>query len=252
MEYLENKKAFIKHLESIDRSKHIQDKFGNFCEMAYCAIAKTTQIDEAKAQSLEDRYMEIVSTYQNKDDVRKMSELLTLAALSLKNGGCDFLGEIAGDINALDKNSGQFFTPYHVSKLMAKIQMPDIPKLIEDKGFFSLSDPAAGAGCMPIAAADCVEEAGYNPMDCMSVQAVELNCTTYYMLYVQLSLRGVAAEVIHGNSLSLETFNSQYTPAAVYFFGKHGRLFDPPEKNPENKLITLNSVLNAEQLSLFE
>jgi len=245
------KKDFIKVLESIDRSKHRQDNFRNFCEMAYCAIAKRTQTDTDKADALEDRYMEIVGTYQNKDDVRIMPELMGLTTQAVLNARCDFLGEIAADISALDTKNGQFFTPYDVAKLMAKMQMPDIPKLIEDKGFFSLSDPAAGAGCMLLVAADCVEEAGYNPMDCMSVHATELNRTTYHMLYVQLSLRGIAAQVIHGNSLSLETFTGAYTPAAIHFFGKHGRLFDPPSKDPEKKPITITPIINAEQLSLF-
>ena len=244
------KKLNSKILESLDRSKHRQDHFRNFCELSYCAIAKTTQTNTEKADVLEDRYMEIVGTYKNKDDIRAMPELLSLATYGIYHGQCDFLGEIAGDIEALDKKNGQFFTPYHVAKLMAKMQMPNIPALIESKGFFSLSDPAAGAGCMILCAADIVSEAGYDPMDCMSVHVIELNQTTYHMLYIQLALRGIAAQVVHGNSLSMETYREEYTPAALHFFGKHGRLFDTPEPN-ENPIITTPTI-NKEQLSLFE
>ena len=245
------KKDFIKILEGIDRSKSRQENFRNFLEMAYCAIAKKTQTGEKKANALEGRYMEIVGTYSDKDDVRKMPELLTLATLAISEGGCDFLGEIAGEIEALDKQNGQFFTPYHVSKLMAQIQMPDIASWIDDKGFFSLSDPAAGAGCMILAAADMVEEQGYDLMETMSVQVIELNRTTYHMLYIQLSLRGVAAEVIHGNSLTLETYETAHTPAALYFLGKHGRLFDRPKEAPEKEPVIITPIANTQQLSLF-
>ena len=88
-----------------------------------------------------------------------------------------------------------------------------------------MSDPAAGAGCMILAAADSVDEQGFSSSDCMSVQAIELNRTTFLMLYIQLALRGIAAEVIHGNSLTMEIFETAYTPAAIYFLGKHGKLF---------------------------
>jgi len=245
------KKDFIKILESLDRSKDRQEHFRNFCEMAYCAYVKTTQTDKDKADAIESRYMEIVGTYRNKDDVRKMPELISIATYGIHKGRCDFLGEIAGEIEALDKKNGQFFTPYDVSKLMAKMQMPNVAALIEEKGFFSLGDPAAGAGCMLLTAADVVEEAGFNPMDCMSVHAIELNLQTYHMLYLQLSLRCIAAQVIHGNALSLEVFNSQYTPAAIHFLGQHGRLFDAPEKTNDSPIQTITPIINAEQLSLF-
>ncbi len=246
------KNDFIKILENIDRSKSRQENFRNFCEMAYCAIAKKTQINEKKANVLEERYMEIVGTYSDKDDVRKMPELLTWATLAISEGGCDFLGEIAGEIEALDKQSGQFFTPYHVSKMMAQIQMPDIGGWIKKNGFFSLSDPAAGAGCMILAVADMVEELGYDLMEAMSVQAIELNRTTYHMLFIQLALRGVAAEVIHGNSLTLETYETAHTPAAIYFYGKHGRLFDKREEGPKKEPVIITPIENTQQLSLFD
>ncbi|MCB1563917.1 MAG: N-6 DNA methylase [Alphaproteobacteria bacterium] len=246
------KKEFIKILEGIDRSKHRQDNFRNMCEMAYCALAKKTQPDEEKAEKLEARYMEIVGSYRNKDDVREMPKLLSLVTLALSGGGCDFLGEIAGEINALDTKNGQFFTPYDVSKFMAKLQIPNVSEIIKDKGYFTLSDPAAGAGCMILAAADVVQEQGFHPMDCMSVHAVELNRMTYHMLYVQLALRGIAAQIIHGNSLSLETFTGAYTPAAIYFLGKHGRLFDPAERQDESRPPkTLTPIINGEQLTLL-
>lgn len=248
------KKDFIKILNDMDRSKSRAENFRNFCEMSYCALAKKTATDEETANAFEERYMSIVSTYSDKDDVRKMPEMLCFITLALNEKGCDFLGEIAADIEVLDKKRGQFFTPYDVSKLMAYITIPSVETIIKEEGFFSLSDPAAGSGCMILVAADVVQEQGYNPMDYMSVQAVEINKLTYYMLFIQLSMRGIAAEVIHGNSLSLEVFESAYTPAALHFFGKHGRMFK--ENNGENSLLKpdlkIAPILNIEQLDLFK
>lgn len=249
------KPDFIRILESLDRSKGRTENFRSFCEMSFCALAKKTAHDESRAEALEARYMEIVGTYGNKDDVRKMPELLGLVTMALHDGGRDFLGEIAGEVGALDKKNGQFFTPYDVSKFMAALSLGGFEAVLEKDGFLTLSDPAAGAGCMLLAAADLVEEGGRSVMDCMSAQAVELNRSTYHMLYVQLALRGIPAAVIHGNSLSLEVFDSAYTSAAVYFAGKHGRLFKENKNRAEKTAARVDKdplpLITAEQLSLF-
>ena len=134
--------------------------------------------------------------------------------------------------------------------------LSNVDALINEQGFFTISDPAAGAGCMILASANIVEEQGYILEECMSAHVVELNKMTYHMLYIQLSLRGIAASVIHGNSLSLEVFESAYTPCAMIFSNKHGRLFDEvqkPEAPEEHKItdIHIEPITRLEQLDLF-
>jgi len=246
------KKDFIQILESMDRSKHAQDHFRNYCDMAYCAIAKKTALDQKTADRFEERYMEIVGAYRNKDDVRKMPELLSLTTLAINEGGCDFLGEIAGEIEALDKKNGQFFTPYHISKLMAGINLGGAQAVINEQGFITVNDPAAGAGCMILACADYLEEQGHDITTTMSVHVTELSRMTYHMLFIQLSVRGIPAAVFHGNSLSLEVYESAYTPAAIIFAGKHGQLFkEAPKEEEKPVLLNIQPIVNAEQLSLF-
>ncbi len=245
------KAEFIKLLEGLDRSKGREENFRNFCEMNFCALAKKTAHDEERANQLEERYMSIVHGYNNKDDVREMPKLSALSMQALHMGGCDFLGEIG----ALDTRNGQFFTPYDVSKMMALITFGGFENFIEEDGFFSVSDPAAGAGCMILAAADMIEEKGYSVMDTMSAHVTELSRLTYHMLYVQLSLRGIPAAVINGNSLSLEIFDSAYTPAMIPFLGRHGSLFkenkEPEQSSAPIPDIQITPILNPTQLSLF-
>jgi len=62
--------AFIKRLTELDREKSPYDKFRDFCEMGFCACAKITAPTPERAQELEDRYMQIVGTYRDKDTVR--------------------------------------------------------------------------------------------------------------------------------------------------------------------------------------
>ncbi len=232
------KDNFIKRLESFDRSKDKGEHFRNFCTLAYCALAKQTAFSKEEADNFEERYMSVVHSYKNKDDVRRMPELMSYTMLALQHGGTDFLGEVATQLNVLDKANGQFFTPYHISAMMSKLLLPDVTKTIERDGFFSASDPAAGAGCMLLCIADQVEQQGFDLSETLSVEAIELNRITYQMLFVQLALRGIPARVINGNALMREIFETAYTPMAKHFVNKHGCLFkentDPKPVNSGN------------------
>ena len=227
MNILAHKQEFIKTLNGLDSSKSRWDNFNNFCEMSYCALAKATANEET-AEKLEARYMRIIGTYENKDDRMNIANLFGIVTIALENGGCDFLGDIAGELELLDKRNGQFFTPYDISKLLAQISIMGADDLIQKDGFISVSDPAAGAGCTILAVADILEEQGHILHECMSVHVTELSKMTFYMLYIQLALRGIPAHVVHGDSLTMEVFESSYTPVSLVFVicvmkNKYGR-----------------------------
>lgn len=209
-------KTFVAELTDIDRSKHASEIFRDFCEMAYCAIAKRSCPDADRRDALEAQYTAVESRYK-KSVTDPMGNLMGQAAIALRNGGCDFLGLVAGEIGMLDARMGQFFTPYDVSRMMAEITLGDADKLIAEKGFITVSEPAAGAAGMVIAMADCLADRGHDLSSCVWVEAVELSRSTAYMAYVQMSLRGVPGRVLHGNSLSLEVWSSDLTPAGCSF-----------------------------------
>src|ERR1700722_5614095 len=145
--------AFIKRLTALDREKSPYDKFRDFCEMAFCACAKLTAPTPERAQELEDRYMQIVGTYRDKDTVRAYPELLALADTAIQQG-CDFLGSVATQMEVLNAQIGQFFTPYDVARMMAMMSLQDAGAIIEQNGFLTLQEPPSGAGGMVLAAAD--------------------------------------------------------------------------------------------------
>lgn len=216
---------FVRLLNEIDRSKHRSEVFRDMCEMAYCALAKPASPFEDQKEALEAQYMEVVKRYRNKDDVRKMPELLGLTLGEISNGGCDFFGMVAGELGVLDAGLGQFFTPYEVSRMMAEISLTGVEATIEQHGFATIQEPAAGAGGMLLAVADVIEAKGFSPETQIWVEATELSRSTYHMAYVQLAARGIAGRVICGNSLTLETFTSAYTSAAPLFFAQNGDPF---------------------------
>src|ERR1017187_240829 len=86
--------AFVKRITALDREKSPYDKFRDFCEMVFCAKAKRMAQTREPADELENRYMQIVGTYRDKDTVRAYPGLLALAANAIHQG-CDFLGSVA-------------------------------------------------------------------------------------------------------------------------------------------------------------
>jgi hypothetical protein len=210
------KKDFIKAFSCIGYHRSRHDLWSDFLEMAYTAICKPT-VAAGAADNLEARYMDIVR--RNKvEDIRNMPELLGITAIALQDGGVDFLGSVAGEIEVLNQHGGQFFTPYSLSRMMAEMQLGDASELIADKGFITLLEPACGAGGMVIAAADVLAAQGHDIGQVLFVDATDVSNTAFQMAYIQLSLRGVAAVLHRGNTLSLEMFEHARTPAFFPFY----------------------------------
>lgn len=220
---------FVRVLGDIDRSKHRDEVFRDFCELAYCALAKQASPFEDQRDALEAQYMDVVARYRSKDDVRRMPELLALAIPQISAGGSDFLGMVAGEIGALSAQLGQFFTPYEVSRLMVEMNFQGADQIIADKGFVTVCEPAAGAGGMLLAVADVIEAKGYPLETSVWIEATELSQSTYHMGYIQITARGLPGRGICGNSLSRETFTSAYTAAAPVFTARHGNPFAKEE-----------------------
>jgi hypothetical protein len=224
--------SFIKLMDKLDREKNSYELFRDFCEMAYCAHAKLTAA-EPRQQELEDRYMQLVGTYRNKDTVRAFPELLAIASWAIEGGGCDFLGSVASQMEVLNAKIGQFFTPYEVSRLIAEMSLQDVGPIIEANGFVTVAEPACGAGGMVLAAADTLQKAGFDPSMQMLVNAVDISPLCFHMTYLQTTLRGIPAQVELGDTLRNTRTESAWTPATLPFYAKHGKLFPAPEPRPE-------------------
>jgi hypothetical protein len=68
---------------------------------------------------------------------------------------------------------------------------------------------------MVIAKCEVLEERGVNFQRMLRVVAQDVDWMTFCMAYIQLSLIGCQAQVVHGNSLSLEAKDVWSTPMAM-------------------------------------
>lgn len=69
-----------------------------------------------------------------------------------------------------------------------------------------------GAGCMVLAFADVLQKAGWPPHRYLWVSATDIDPLAAGMAYIQLSLCGIAGEVVVGNTLANERRRILYTP----------------------------------------
>lgn len=195
---MDHKKEMIKMLNSL-RGKHdLYTVFTDFIEMFAIAISNSIDLENAVAR--EKRYMQIVAKYSRKElDV--FAKLAATLTLWLEQKPTDALGELFMELRLGNKWKGQFFTPYYVSELMARMQMDDAEAIIKEKGVITVNDPACGAGCTLIAAAMVLKDLGINYQRHMYVEANDIDMRAVLMCYIQLSLLGVPATVICANTL---------------------------------------------------
>lgn len=188
--------------------------FSDFCEMS--AIAISNAVDRFQFEVREARYLQIAGAYE-KDELQRFARMLGCVTLSLDEQRSDFLGRLFMSLELGNAFTGQFFTPFEVSSLMARMSLHDLgPEMLAERaGFITMCEPACGAGGMCIAFADAVAERGLNYQACAHVTAVDVDATAVHMAYIQLSLLHVPAIVVHGNSLSLEVRGHWVTPAHV-------------------------------------
>lgn len=128
----------------------------------------------------------------------------------------DILGTIFEAIGLSNERSGQFFTPEHISQFMTKLTFGDKLQKLQEKPYITVADPCTGSGRMLLAYAKEMRDAGYNYCEKMVGMAVDIDATCVYMSYIQLSMYGVPAVVIHGNSITVEEWSRWYTPAYIW------------------------------------
>lgn len=242
MDYI---KEFTSALVALDRSKNISTVFLDFLTLSMCSLAQPFY----RSQNLEQRYKNTICNY-TKEQAEEFSKLLALLISALEEKHQDFLGQIFSNLNLGNSNKGQFFTPYHVSKMMAEINFIDLKNEIDNKGFITLAEPCCGSGGMIIAYAETMKEKGYNYQHQLYVESVDIDEICFKMTYIQLSLYGIPAKVVRGDSISLRFFEVLYTP--FYFLSnfeyKLRQIMTHRQGIIENKQV----IKEPAQLTLFK
>lgn len=208
----ERMKELAELLRDNARRHRLSDVFTDFCALA--ALSISNSVDRLQFDGREDQYMQIIRKYQL-EEVQRFPLMLAVLAEWLEEGFADCLGALFMSLELGDSFKGQFFTPYEVSSLMARLTMGDAKQRIERQGFITVAELACGAGGMVVACAEALREQGINYQRAMHVTACDIDLTAVHMAYLQLSLLHIPAIVVHGNSLAMTEWSHWVTPAHV-------------------------------------
>lgn len=216
----EPQREIIQLLTTIAQSKGLTRVWADWVEIS--AIALANAVDKNQYEQRERRYLEVIAEYA-KEEVHGFAKALGLLVECLEQ--CvvagefgDVLGTIFMGMNMGESRSGQFFTPYEVSRLMSEMILGSpmaISDRLGDKGFLSIQEPACGAGGMAIALAHALMDEGYNYQKVLHVTAIDIDLRCVHMTYLQLALLHVPAVVIHGDALAGRIRGKWYTPAHI-------------------------------------
>ncbi|HFK3156648.1 TPA: SAM-dependent DNA methyltransferase [Citrobacter sedlakii] len=193
---INHEKGFISLFNQTARYHHRHQVFEDFVSCSVIALQNALSFCEKREQ----KYLRIVARYEKKDVIR-MAELLAHVVNGLDDSPGDFLGQVFMQLELGDKYRGQFFTPWDVGIMMARMQLGNVADNFADKPFITLAEPACGAGCMALAFAAVLRDAGYSPHRYLWVSATDIDPLAAGMAYIQLTLCGVPGEVVIGNSL---------------------------------------------------
>lgn len=162
----------------------------------------------------EDLYLNTITKY-SPEERTAFSEMMAWLAETMDEGPDDILGDIYMKSGMGSKAAGQFFTPFHLSELCARVAISEEELFTEDK--ISLNEPSCGGGGMIIAVAKVLQDNGINYQKKLRVVVQDLDWKGVYMCYVQLSLLGIDAICVQGDTL-MEPFDPHRTERSHMLF----------------------------------
>src|SRR5580658_4610740 len=167
-----HQKALVKAIEGLGYRHGHWQIFADFVEMA--AISVSNAVDWGRREKREERYLQIVKRYKP-DELVRFPEMLGSLTMALEEETTDVLGKTFHDLELHNKWAGQYFSPYPLCQMVAKMTMADRGDLearIAERGFVTAQEPAAGSGAMVVALAHEMREAGINYQQHLHVTAV--------------------------------------------------------------------------------
>lgn len=192
-------KELIKCFESMAGRYSGYELFSDWVKMSALSVCNTCHIiHDSVWKEREQAYMDVCRKYK-KDEIDMFVRMLSLLIDALEEDMSDVLGEVYMQAGLGSKIAGQFFTPFHLSELCARLCVN--MDILDGNGVIELHEPSCGGGGMIIAAAKTLRDNGVDFQRRLRVVAQDLDWKGVYMTYLQLSLLGIQAKVVQGDTL---------------------------------------------------
>lgn len=194
-------KEFLKLFDQLTYSRSAWQTWEDLMTVMACSICNTVDRREKPFKKREEQYKRSIESLGG---VEIPAQIFNTVVMALEeNPNQDFLGRIYMSLDLGSHWRGQFFTPYHISELMARITISEgCQKEIEKKGYVSVYDPCVGAGAMLIAVATAFQEYKINYQTSVIFVGQDIDPVVAKMAYIQISLLGCAGYITVGDSLT--------------------------------------------------
>ncbi|MFJ2419297.1 N-6 DNA methylase [Streptomyces brevispora] len=208
-------REIVKLLAANTGAKRMSEVFDNFVEMAALALRNAVDARGSTAwETREAQYLQIAGRYDSAE-LDRFAEALALATLEMQRDPCDVLGRLYMEMELGNERLGQFYTPYDIARLMAEMQIGPVVEQAQRDGFADVYEPSCGAGAFMVALSQAMLEHGLNPQTQLHVTAEDIAPQAIHMIYVHLALLHIPAVVHRRDVLTVQTFDSWFTPAHV-------------------------------------
>lgn len=221
------KKNIVNLLNSMVYDRSYYEIVSDFFELSAIAIRNMVDLRPPLRQEYEERYLQMAKHY-NSEQLQKFGQALAILqdeiakAVDGNAAFADWTGEIYMESKTSNSNLGQFFTPYHVSKVIALcgLDFPAIKaKLAADPdNIITLHEPTCGGGGLIVAAIEELHRQKINYAWNLFVDCGDIDARCVHMTYIVLSLLGVPAVVRKGDALMLEYTEEWFTPAYIFAY----------------------------------
>lgn len=245
----ENCKGIIEGLKSLGTKHSIWNVFEDWLKVSSISISNA--VDWNQQAEREEQYLETINKYTPEEQkilTKTFAELVMALQKEAETGGpCDLLGKVFHSLELHNKYHGQFFTPFHICEFMGEVALGDggeagstAKDALTKKGYLSVCEPCVGSGGMVLGFAKAMHNNKMNYCNQMVAYCCDIDIKCVHMAYLQLSLYGIPAVIIHGNSLTNEEWSRWYTP--VYMINGW-----PFKESTENLLETIKDVTQTRE-----
>ena len=181
-------------LRDLARSRSsIGGVFRDFCRVTACCLA---------AQTREDEYLQTIKPYTREELERLAQAMGYLIDEMDAHPFTDVLGVFYTETMAgADQTArGEFYTPQPVAELMGAVTL-DIEKIKAEGKPVTVCDPCCGSGAILLS---CARLLAPDHVDLLRVTLQDINPVACDMAYINTTLWGIPAEIILGNTLTME------------------------------------------------
>lgn len=214
-------KGIIDGLKKLNAKHSIWTVFEDWLKISSISISNA--VDWNQSAEREEQYLETINKYspdEQKILCSTFAELVkALQHSATTEGPVDLLGKVFHALELHNKYHGQFFTPFHICEFMGQIALGDggeagnaVDEALHKKGYVSVCEPCVGSGGMVLGFANAMYRNKMNYNSQMVAYCCDIDIKCVHMAYLQLSLYGIPAVIIHGNSLTNEEWSRWYTP----------------------------------------